>query len=593
MRWTREADYYCIMSIEVGVSLSAAEIQTSQSRIASVSFSSVRFSDGTQIPLAPDDIIVFVGPNNAGKTSALYALDTLAHEGDQATKVVVSAEMSRVGTTEDLLSFLVNNFKTIGDAPNRQFSGVKSHAEEKQIDKGWTGALSLLSRFFCFVIRTDQRLSDSNATQGLDSLERAPDHPIHLMFLDDELEKKIGGYFKKVFGQDLSVFRLGGSKMPLLVGDRPKLEVGEDRLSTSYNKRLLREAAPLSSQGDGMRAFATVLLRTLGSPAMSILLLDEPEAFLHPPQARYLAEVIAKERGVRTQLFIATHSEDILQGLLNAAPAQLRIIRLTHEGSINRARELDRTLTTRISADPLMRFTSVLSGIFHERVIVCESDADCMFYNAILSEPGVHGTREPDVRFLQSGGKHRLASLAETLRALNVNVDVIADIDILNDLDVLRGLVLALGGEWNKFESLAKAIKSAIEQRKDWLDSSEVVRDIRAILDRSPTIGTFPQPLRQEVNRVFAKSSPWDAVKSAGTAAIPAGQATQQYKTFESMCSGIGLWIVPVGELEGFCRPEGAHGPRWVQNVLKRYSPAEAPELSDAREFMRCIWNRI
>jgi hypothetical protein len=59
-----------------------------------------------------------------------------------------------------------------------------------------------------------------------------------------------------------------------------------------------------------------------------------------------------------------------------------------------------------------MRFSSVLSGVFHKRVMICEADADCMFYNAILDLPAVKGELEPDVLFIHAAGKHRMAILA-------------------------------------------------------------------------------------------------------------------------------------------------------------------------------------
>lgn len=173
------------------------------------------------------------------------------------------------------------------------------------------------------------------------------------------------------------------------------MESGEDRLSDSYLKRLRDQNLPLTAQGDGMRSFATVILRTLAPAAMSIILLDEPEAFLHPPQARLLGELIAKERPIGRQLFIATHSQDVLQGLLNVAPDNLRIIRLQRSGVVNKVKELDKYLTKKISADPIMRFSSVLSGVFHKRVIVCESDSDCMFTAQFLTFPRCMVSRVP------------------------------------------------------------------------------------------------------------------------------------------------------------------------------------------------------
>ena len=147
-----------------------------------------------------------------------------------------------------------------------------------------------------------------------------------------------------------------------------------------------------------MRSFATVILRMLAPDTPSLLLLDEPEAFLHPPQARLLGEFIATERPARSQLFVA----------------------IQRDGSVNRVKELDKSQARDLSADPVMKFTSVLSGVFHKRVIICESDPDCMFYSALLDIPEVHGKQYPDVLFVQAGGKHRLYLLASALRALDV-----------------------------------------------------------------------------------------------------------------------------------------------------------------------------
>jgi hypothetical protein len=250
-----------------------------------------------------------------------------------------------------------------------------------------------------------------------------------------------------------------------------------------------------------MRSFATVILRMLAPDTPSLLLLDEPEAFLHPPQARLLGEFIATERPARSQLFVATHSPEVLQGMLGAAPASLRVIRIQRDGSVNRVKELDKSQARDLSADPVMKFTSVLSGVFHKRVIICESDPDCMLYSALLDIPEVHGKQYPDVLFVQAGGKHRLYLLASALRALDVNVDVIADIDVLNNESVLQKLVGALGGNWDDIWKEAHPLKNEIEQQKFWLDSSEVVREIKEILAKAPKSGAFPEEMCGNIAR--------------------------------------------------------------------------------------------
>jgi len=163
--------------------------------------------------------------------------------------------------------------------------------------------------------------------------------------------------------------------------------------------------------------------------------------------------------------------------------------------------------------------------------------------------------------------------------------------DVLNDDAVLERIIIALGGDWPAIQAQAHPLKAAIEQHKPWLTSNEVAGGIRKILDKAPSTGEFPKSLRADIDAVFRKASPWDAVKDAGESAIPGGQPTQHYNDLQKLCNDCGLWIVPVGELEGFCKSEGGHGPRWVQQVIEKYDLAKDDKLAPARDFMRRIWN--
>ena len=51
------------------------------------------------------------------------------------------------------------------------------------------------------------------------------------------------------------------------------------------------------------------------------------------------------------------------------------------------------------------------------------------------------------------------------------------------------------------------------------------------------------------------------------------------------------MWIVPAGELEGFCRSiEAGHGPAFVAKVLEERDLESDMELADARQFVAKIW---
>ena len=139
-------------------------------------------------------------------------------------------------------------------------------------------------------IATDQRINDSNPVNAIDVSNELPTHPIHMLYKYDQIEHGISKHFRRAFGKDLIVDRAAGSKFPLLVGNRLAPKEEEDRISTSYVERLRGATEQLLQQGDGMRSFASVVLHLLAPTTPSILILDEPEAFLHPPQARYLGK---------------------------------------------------------------------------------------------------------------------------------------------------------------------------------------------------------------------------------------------------------------------------------------------------------------
>ncbi len=187
-------------------------------------------------------------------------------------------------------------------------------------------------------------------------------------------------------------------------------------------------------------------------------------------------------------------------------------------------------------------------------------------------------------------GKHRMAALARALTELDVRVDVISDLDILKSDDVLENIVGILGISWNKIEPIVRTIRKSIEEHKPWSNTGEIKKAILGKLETIQTKGEFPKETQKEIEKIFRKASPWDAVKEAGEAAIPKGQATQQFQKLKALFKKKGLWIVPVGELEGFCKSVGGHGPGWVQQVIETRELSTDLDLKSAREFVHEIW---
>jgi ABC-type transporter Mla maintaining outer membrane lipid asymmetry ATPase subunit MlaF len=546
-----------------------------------LSFESVTFSDGTVLTFGDDEIVVFVGPNNAGKSAALREMQQFISQA-VAQNVIKNATFRRTGDQHAFREYLESNSLKVGDPINLNYTGYGYSIHHSHLAWYDGDNRSSFAGFFCTRLATETRITASNPAGPIALFQAPPGHPIHLLMMDNVLAERISGLFRHAFGKDLIVFRAGGGGFPLYVGQKPTLSAaGEDELSRSFIERLLANAVPLDQQGDGMRSFATVLLYALAADNHSIQFLDEPEAFLHPPQARLVGEFIARERKSKSQLFIATHSTDVVEGLIASGAENVRIVRIQRDGSINRVRELSREKTSAIATDTLARYSGVFDGIFYQHVMICESDADCLFYSSILKTKAISGDRRADVLFIHTSGKHRMGQLAETLRELDVPISVVADIDLFKDENDFKNLFQKLGGDWADIEGHFQAIKTSVEKRRPPLNAEQVANLIHGKL------------VENEIKYVFKTLSPWHDVKRAGRAALPPGQAVKHYDDLVAKCASVGLWIVPVGELEGFCRSiDGGHGPSFVAKVLEERSLETDPELKEARDFVSAIWAR-
>jgi hypothetical protein len=84
---------------------------------------------------------------------------------------------------------------------------------------------------------------------------------------------------------------------------------------------------------------------------------------------------------------------------------------------------------------------------------------------------------------------------------------------------------------------------------------------------------------------VLKKSSPWAIAKEVGKSYVPSGDPTKAADRLLGALRRLGIHVVEVGEVEGFVRSVGNHGPAWVNEVLAKDLAAD-PELESARMFV-------
>lgn len=550
----------------------------------------IKFSDNTEVEFKSNDIIVFVGPNNAGKSASLKDAHSFLKLQNTQSKVIKSIEFKKIGTPEDVVNLLEKNSQkeyTSNTDPWYSGMGYRVYGgDPKHLWSDSSSQIADLAPVFSKNLTTGERLKAANPAKNIKLTSEAPNHPINVLQKSDSLEKQFNDYFKLAFDLDLLVHRNAGTEVPLYVGDAPVLNKGEDRLSESYQKKL-EKLDLLHEQGDGMRSFVGVLLNTFIGQ-QSLLFIDEPEAFLHPPQARLLGRMLAKDLPSDRQLVLATHSTDFLKGLLEGNSTNLKVVRIQRKGNINYVNTLDSNEINSIWSDSLLRHSNILDGLFHSKVIICESDSDSRFYSAILSAIyEKNGKSSSDTLFINCGGKHRIPTVIKALKKLNVPVSSICDFDVLNEKNPLKDIFTNSGGNWVDIETDWQIVKKAIESKRPELEVSELKEQIDSIFE-SITDRIMPNRKISEINKSLKKASAWSHAKQVGKLFIPSGQPTQSYERIIEKLKDKGVFIVEVGELESFVKSIGNHGPKWVNNVLPKDLQND-PEIEAARKFMKEI----
>ena len=140
-----------------------------------------------------------------------------------------------------------------------------------------------VGRVFARLIEADERLSAIKERTRINRSEKKPIHPLQALDFDPDRERDTSNTFNNVFGQHLLLDRGAGSVVNLHVGTRPDPAAHSGEYSPEYASEV-RKRPDISTEGDGLKAAAGLFLNILAIPK-SIYLIDEPDVYLHPPQA--------------------------------------------------------------------------------------------------------------------------------------------------------------------------------------------------------------------------------------------------------------------------------------------------------------------
>ena len=538
--------------------------------------SQITFNNGESLDILQNDIVVFVGPNNAGKSQSLkdiYALSEMKRSTVVITDIkttkydasILSA-LTKAATGENHGDFTI--FRILGRGVNfRKFSD-KQFQEEPYFGEYRDLFVANLDTSARLIICSPPGNIGRNGNKA---------HPIHYAAFDGRYRKWLSDSFKRAFDIEVTPNTQYGALIPLCMG-KPVILTGEYEDEQSRQEKyaeILETYKQVQDQGDGIKSFAGILLYLMLDYYCTYLI-DEPESFLHPPQARIMGQIIGQTLSEHQQAFISTHSEEIIKGLLEVCPDRIKVIRITREEDNNKFSILNNHEFQQVWSDPLLRYSNIMASLFHQSVVLCESDSDCKVYSIIENYIKQKKGKYSETLFIHCGGKHRMAKVITALRSLNIEAKLIVDIDVLNDETVFKGIVSACGVDYSAIRTAYTDIVSNLHSSKEIVKRAIAKAAINQILDNGKSTNLTNREIK-DIREAIATTSKWDGIKHAGVSAIPSGNATASFRMMDQLLRKNDIFIVPVGELECFVKEVGGHGPDWANAVLEAY-----PNLDDS-----------
>jgi hypothetical protein len=539
-------------------------------------------------PIPCSGLTIVVGPNSAGKTHFLTDLYSRLC-GEPRNLVVASdvrinkpeyAPLMECLLSEGFIRRYVNpdNFQEhiiatttyVGTGaaletiqPQRADEWYNSYDNAAADPRRRNEFLYYFGRLLVTKLFIDRRLAGLRTVGVIDFENAPPTDDLHAFHVNDLARKELCAETLDTFGKAVWSDTARGTLLCLRVNDAA-LPSAEDRHSHSE----MSKYRTIESEGDGLKSYVAICIALLLGKR-PLCLVDEPEMCLHPPQAYSLGRFIGKHGSSQDiATFVATHSSGILRGVVQSTK-RVEIIRLTRSGGRFLAHRVPAEELVAALDKPTLRAESVLDGLFSESVVVVEADGDRLVYNTTWETLGKE--LRLDVHFTAVGGTGGIADTCKLYRTLQIPVVVIADLDMVADPSLLRR-VLDVMAEAEVASSIIKEAKLVIEQIRKLpptVDPESCARRLREIAAMG-TDWSFGDDakIRSELNRLSQELDRMRRLKSGGICALPADVAAPLKQLVESL-KPVGVFLAPVGELEGWLASEGveaskANKPAWA-----------------------------
>jgi len=421
-----------------------------------------------------------------------------------------------------------------------------------------------------------------HATQSCGSFNphvAGPQSVLQALYKNSEVEQELRRIFWEVFGMDVRLDYSGLMTLSLRVAEQFE-DIPEDPRAAFP---VLQKYSALDEQGDGYRSFAGVVLSVLLSKGR-IILLDEPEAFLHPAQARQLGHWLGLHaKTIESQVLVATHNASFLSGIVGSG-AEVDIYRLNRSSNTTTFDRIAPEAISRLATSPLLSSQRVLEAIFFRGVIVCEGDADRAVYGTVASDV----LARQDLLFMHAHDKQSIKPIVEMLKSAAIPVAAIVDADILNSHDELKAILQPFGIHERCENILSRRQRIAVAMRAKPENESlnELTVAVSQLMTQLASKDHTLSGARSALRRIERSGSEWEPLKRQGLAGVPLAVRAEANEITKEL-SALGLFIVPVGELESWMNLGTSQKSKWIVAALQKLHDGECPP--QLKEFVSRI----
>jgi len=556
----------------------------------SLTIASAKTRGGSEIRFGKFNVLV--GPNNCGKSQTLRDIRDYVARGS-TDRLIIFGEVTVELPSKDIAT------KSLSISPHVspqqiQVRGVTfdlQSKEEANLPENWINQrfedtknpdnlaqlLVHLGRYWVAHLDAESRLRLASPTECYDTRTETPNNAMQAFFAGGDAPlSELRKAFKEAFRIDIALDWAAMKHWYLMVGSDFG-NIPDDRGSLT---KLLKDARPLAAQGDGYRSFAGVVLAML-TFADRLMLLDEPDAFLHPAQARVLGRWLGSQAvGLSTQIFLATHNADFLWGILSSHP-EATVIRLNRTEKETQYHLVPPEATKSLVQSPLLSSQPVLDSLFQKGVVVCEGDPDRAIYQTVAHSQ-VKDVGGEDILFIHANGKDAMKNPIGMLRNAHTPVCAIADFDIINSEQVLRDILSALsdGHKMDEAVDLRRKVAETVEKAPE----DELLRNLQSSVEQwGKEASSDLREARKRLMSLAQRASKWTQVKAKGIAYFE-GDVRDAVQRLLGVCAEAGLFIVTKGELESWMALGASKGKEWNRKALEELHNGKCPP--DLRQFI-------